>query len=234
MRVSGSTPSGIGSGSPPSTSTTRSTRSGRRDANTTPTKPPMDSPTTVTGPVPRWSSTVAQSAAWAAMPNGPGSSLLPPRPRRSGAIRVNSSPRWRATGTSDIDDAVTPCTPRTTRRPAPHRPTRSAPPATGTSTNSNPSPAPLIDASGVMSEVLLAGLDLLPPGGAVAVRRLHHVELERAELALAAGEVDGAQRVLLELVAGEEHARELVAGAVLAAVEEDLVECPERQPHLPV
>src|SRR5581483_8829002 len=168
------------------------------------------------------------------MPNGPGRSLLPPRPRRSGAMRVNSSPRWRATGTSDIDDAVTPCTPRTTRRPAPHRPTRSAPPATGTSTNSNPSPAPLIDASGVMSEVLLAGLDLLPPGGAVAVRRLHHVELERAELALAAGEVDGAQRVLLELVAGEEHARELVAGAVLAAVEEDLVEGPERQPHLPV
>src|SRR5581483_5234468 len=84
------------------------------------------------------------------------------------------------------------------------------------------------------SERLLAGLDLLPPGRAVAVRRLHDVELERAQLALAAGEVDGAQRVLLELVAGEEHAGELVPGAVLDAVVEDLREIAERQPHLPV
>src|SRR4051794_22263028 len=104
-----------------------------------------------------------------------------------------------------MSDAVTPCTPSTGWAPRPHRPTRSAPPVTATSTNSKPSTALLMDASGVISERLLAGFDLLPPRRAAPVGALHHVELEGTEPALAAGEVDGAQRVLLELVAGQEH-----------------------------
>src|SRR4051812_7099592 len=63
-------------------------------------------------------------------------------------------------------------------------------------------------------EGLGAGGDLLPAGGAAADGAFHDVEGEGADLALASREVDGTERVLVELVAGQEHAGQLVAGAV--------------------
>src|SRR5437763_12661483 len=98
----------------------------------------MEWPASTARRQPAWSSTAIRSSTWAAIPEGPPTPALSPRPRRSGARTVTASPRWRATGAQDRCDPVMPCTASTTGTPSvpgggPATPTCNVPPATGTS-----------------------------------------------------------------------------------------------------
>ena len=128
----GSIPTGRSSGSPPSTSTTLSTRSGCRSANTAETNAPIECPTTTARSTPLASRTAARSSECCARPVRRLDAVLRPRPRRSGAISRASVSR--ATHAHARCEAVTPCT---SSHGAPsasgcHSPTRRVPSCTTT------------------------------------------------------------------------------------------------------